>query len=1286
MMGARTSEHKTAGQRLDPPPHTDEPCTMEVYLRYALTSEEVGVEVGEFETIGQLRENAAEEFDCDVEHVELQMDGVSIGDDEELVSAATSLTHASVVDVVVSTDVFVEHIRNGTRRYTDLPDSVQRDIPCALAALQSNLNRTGFRDLPPEVQTHPTIVERLASSPKIFETAHPSAWHDEDFRSAVLTATNGICLSWDCCEDLRSDRDTVFACVQRNGDMLKYASSELKKCPVIVLASVQRCPSAIQYAAEEVRADHEVFTAAVVGGAWEPTWLPEALRADRGLAMRCVRRCSSALRAFSDEVKGDQFVVAAAGSLVFASEDLKKDKEFVIWCVGKHYADLEHVNESLQSDRDVVMAAIAHNKGAFCFACNSIRDDPELALQCSTACPDVAQHYGETLCQDKGFILSAIRENAEVFRYLKDQWHDDEDAAKLAVEGSVDNFCQCSDTLRDNHAFVLFAVQKGANLHDASAALRSDTELCRAAAALAAAAAEAAHHSDLRSAPPALRDDFEFVKKAVSTKGTDLHYASPALQDTYDIVLAAVQHSCEGFLFASPRLRKCETLAREALGHRRWRDRDGCYSYASGFRFLGTYLLDDKAFILSISTPGVISYVSKRLQADRDVVLSCVHQDGSYLECASSDLRDDRGVVEAAVTSGDALKFASPRLQRDHSLVLLAVTHCGRSLQYACSDLQNNIDIVRAAVAQKWESLKYANRTLLRTTDIVHSVLPEHPRALQYASAEVRNDVSIVAPLAKKDVRCLAYAGPAVLSDRAFILSAVQQNPDALQHASQELRDDPDIAAALIEHPAGDQVPPLSLELLGNKDFMMKAITKHPSWFLNASVRLQNDPVFVLLVVRKEEPVAHIIRHAGAGVRADYNTMLEVVTKCSGSLEHASRALRNNLDIVTAAVLKDPHNFEHASAALRNCKRVAMLAMRGCAENLRHASETLQNDPEVVLCCITQDEDTIQYAGPVKDRYRFAVKAVRKRWSVFEHLSSTLQTNPNFILACINDENEHRWDHFLCHCVTIPSAWAHTALMMRLLPVLGGETVMTQADEKVRRKFKVALACVDNNTSILELVPLQLRENKDFIMACLDLERADCINFFLIGDRLWCDADVVTKAIATAPTALRRSIVDLVPPQMRENKDFIMSCLDLEGADCINFFLIGDRLWCDADVVMKAIATAPATLRNNIVEIHKRKTLFANRAFMLECVRRDGSNLQYASEALQDDVHVVLEALRSKVSAAAFARPSVLRHPRVRVLLWGHKAVLAGWLPFVLCNRFTKPLTQVEDLYGPLGM
>ena len=1240
---------------------------MEVYLRYALTAEEVGVEVGEYETIGQFRENAAEEFDCDVEHVALHMGGVSIGNDEELVSAASCLTHASVVDVMVSMDVFVEHIRNGTRSYTDLPDSVQRDIPCALAALQCSLNRVEFGHLPPEVQTHPTIVEHvILASPHIFETAHPSAWNDEDFRVAVVHATNGFCLSWGCCEEFRSDRDTVFSCVKRDGEMLEYASNELRNCPVIVLASVQSCGMAIRFASEEVRRDPEIFTAAVIRDVWVPTWLPEALRADRGLALRCISMRSTALRAFSDELKGDPFVVTAAGSLEHASDDLKKDKEFVLSRMQANGRDLCYVDECLRSDRSVVMEAIASSPHAFSYACDSIRDEPDIALQCTVDCPDVARCYGDTLCQDKDFILSAIRTNAHAFRFVPSRWRDDEEVARLAVESSQEHFKVCSAALRGNRAFVLFAVQKGADLSYAPATLRSDAELCRAAQ----------NNTDLEFAPPALRDDFEFVKKAVSTQGTDLQYASPALQDSYDIVLTAVQHSSQAFLSASPRLRKCETLAREALRHIRLRD--GSATYTDCFRFLGTSLLDDKTFILSLTNPR-LGYVSKRLQADPDVVLSCIREDGSELRYASSDLRGDRVVVEAAVTSegevkNTALQFASPRLQRDHSLVLLAVTHCGRSLQYASSDLQNNIDIVRAAVTQDWGSLNFANRTLLHMTDIVHNILPAHPQALQFASPEVRNDVSIVAPLAEKDVQCLAFAGPAVLSDHAFILSAVQQNPYAMQFASQDLQDDPDIAAALIEYPAGgSNVPLLSPKLLGNKEFMTKAITKHPSWLCSASLPLRNDPAFVVLAVRKDP---YLIEHAGAGARADYNMMLEVI-QCGVHLTHAAISLRNNLDFMTEAILADPENFEHASTALRNCKRVALLAMRGYNDNLQHASEALQNDPQVVLQSCIDDPSNIRFAGTkLKDNYAFCVKAVRKQHSLFRYLSSTLQTNPNFILACIHNGNQHQWKQHLN-----PSAWSHTALVLRLIPALGGKTVMTKADEKVRRKFKVALSCVKSDVTCLNLVSLQLRNDKDFIMACLK----GSLDVSLIGKSLWCDADVVAKAVVTTTSAA----LQYASPTLQDNHDIVLTAVSHNGMNLqhASARLQATRLIANTAVhsTEAALPFASQTLREDVAflirmklrgtdALHTAKTaqdkaLFANRAFMLECVRRNGSNLQHASEALQDDVDVVLEALRSTTSAAAFASVSVLRHPRVRVLLWWRAALLTGCLVFLMYSK-----------------
>ena len=64
---------------------------------------------------------------------------------------------------------------------------------------------------------------------------------------------------------------------------------------------------------------------------------------------------------------------------------------------------------------------------------------------------------------------------------------------------------------------------------------------------------------------------------------------------------------------------------------------------------------------------------SPELQADREVVLAAVRQNGWVLCYASTELRADREVVLAAVQQdGRALEFASPELRADREVVLAA--------------------------------------------------------------------------------------------------------------------------------------------------------------------------------------------------------------------------------------------------------------------------------------------------------------------------------------------------------------------------------------------------------------------------------------------------------------------------------------------------------------------------------------------------------------------------------------------------------------------------------------
>jgi len=87
-------------------------------------------------------------------------------------------------------------------------------------------------------------------------------------------------------------------------------------------------------------------------------------------------------------------------------------------------------------------------------------------------------------------------------------------------------------------------------------------------------------------------------------------------------------------------------------------------------------------------------------------VLAAVTQDGCALSYASKELRADREVVLAAVTQdGCALSYASKELRADREVVLAAVKDFGCVLKYASRKLRKDV-LVRFAAGRSFKTLK----------------------------------------------------------------------------------------------------------------------------------------------------------------------------------------------------------------------------------------------------------------------------------------------------------------------------------------------------------------------------------------------------------------------------------------------------------------------------------------------------------------------------------------------------------------------------------------------------
>ena len=88
----------------------------------------------------------------------------------------------------------------------------------------------------------------------------------------------------------------------------------------------------------------------------------------------------------------------------------------------------------------------------------------------------------------------------------------------------------------------------------------------------------------------------------------------------------------------------------------------------------------------------MLRFASSKLQADREVVLAAVKQNGGALAFASDDLLfGDREVMLAAVTGNPCgIMFASKELCADREIVLTATMLDGFSLSFASDKLQDD--------------------------------------------------------------------------------------------------------------------------------------------------------------------------------------------------------------------------------------------------------------------------------------------------------------------------------------------------------------------------------------------------------------------------------------------------------------------------------------------------------------------------------------------------------------------------------------------------------------------
>jgi Domain of unknown function (DUF4116) len=151
-------------------------------------------------------------------------------------------------------------------------------------------------------------------------------------------------------------------------------------------------------------------------------------------------------------------VISDYGLLQYASQELKKDKQFILNVVRHHGWALEFVDNVLKKDKDVVMAAVSQNGYSLLYADSSLKKDKDIVLDAVSKEGQALFHADDELKKDKDIVMAAVKKDGLAIQYADFILKKDKDIALAAVTQNGVVLDDCDDELQNDNDIVMAAI------------------------------------------------------------------------------------------------------------------------------------------------------------------------------------------------------------------------------------------------------------------------------------------------------------------------------------------------------------------------------------------------------------------------------------------------------------------------------------------------------------------------------------------------------------------------------------------------------------------------------------------------------------------------------------------------------------------------------------------------------------------------------------------------------------------------------------------------------------
>ena len=223
--------------------------------------------------------------------------------------------------------------------------------------------------------------------------------------------------------------------------------------------------------------------------------------------------------------------------LIYASDRLKKDYNFILDVIKYNGDILKNVFDELKNNKKIVLEAVKYNGDNLDFASNNLKNDKDIVLEAvknignkNLGYKNGLKYASNRLKNNKDIVLQAVKKNGLVLEYASETLKNDKDIVLQAINNNIEALEFASEILHNDRDIILFVINhNGLFLEYASNELKNDKDIVLQAVKQNGLALEFASEE--------LQNDKYIVFQAVKNDSSALEYASNELKNNYNFIL-----------------------------------------------------------------------------------------------------------------------------------------------------------------------------------------------------------------------------------------------------------------------------------------------------------------------------------------------------------------------------------------------------------------------------------------------------------------------------------------------------------------------------------------------------------------------------------------------------------------------------------------------------------------------------------------------------------------------------------------------------------------------------